>query len=161
MEKKNVKEIIAQSAVKAITNRKAVFDKLISINGCNGSSDLGQLTSAVSNLVRDKVPNAFVGCPYALFPEVEGPSQVLLHSDHHIILDGCKDRCLAKTMEKAGFKVDLSYAMDEDFGLVKHPQPEKFKEEDLIRVADKIIEDIKKLDLYENPKMNEYQKTES
>ena len=151
MEKKKIDDIIAKNAVKAITNRKKVFDKLISINGCNGSSDLGQLTTAASNLVRDKVPNAFVGCPYALFPEVEGPSQVLLHSDHHVIIDGCKDRCLTKTMEKAGLKVDLSYALDEDFSLEKHPQPAKFKESDLKAVTDKITEDIKKLDLHRNP----------
>ena len=35
--------------------------------------------------------------------------------------------------------------MDEDFGLEKHPQPAKYSEEDLEKVVNKIVSDIKKL----------------
>ena len=152
IEKKEIHEIKAPSAKKVLTMRKQTFEKVISVNGCNGSADLGQLTSAAANAIRDRIPNAFVACPYSLFPEVEGPSQVLLHSDHHVVIDGCGERCLTRSLEHAGLKVDLSYAMDEDFGLEKHPQPAKFKEEDLIRVGDKIIEDIKKHNFFRKHK---------
>jgi uncharacterized metal-binding protein len=155
MEKKPISEIKSPGAVKTITSAHKKFDKTITINGCGGSSDLGQMTFFLANYIRDRVPNAFVRCPYALYPEVEGASQTILHDDIHIAIDGCKDRCLAKTFEKAGVKVDLSYALDEDFGLEKHPQPAKFKEEDLIRVGDKIIEDIKKHNFFKEPKDKE------
>ena len=156
LEKKEIHEIQAPSAKKVLTKRKEVFEKTISVNGCNGSADLGQLTSAAANAIRDKIPNAFVACPYSLFPEVEGPSQVLLHSDHHVVIDGCKEHCLTKTLENAGLKVDLSYAMDEDFGLEKHGQPAKFREEDLKMVVDKIAEDIEKLEIVRHPKKMSY-----
>jgi len=156
LEKKEIHEIQAQSAKKVLTNRKANFEKTISVNGCNGSADLGQLTTAAANAIRNRVPNAFVACPYSLFPEVEGPSQVLLHSDHHVVLDGCKERCLTKTLEHAGIKVDLSYAMDEDFGLQKHPQPAQYSEEDLKKVVDKITKDINKLDMIRSQKELSY-----
>ena len=145
MKKKPLEEIKTESAIKSIKGGHAKFGETISVNGCNGSSDLGQLTSAAANRIRDLVPNAFVRCPYALYPEIEGPGQTLLHDDYQVVLDGCKSRCLAKTLEKAGVKVDLSYAMDEDFGLEKHPQPAKYSEEDLEKVVNKIVSDIKKL----------------
>ena len=158
MEKKPISEIKSPGAVKAIIGAHQKFNTTITVNGCGGSSDLGQMTFFLANYIRDKVPNAFVRCPYALFPEVEGSTQTILYDNIHIAIDGCADRCLAKTFEKAGIKVDLSYALDEDFGLEKHPQPAKFKEEDLIRVGDKIIEDIKKLDVVRHPKKMEIQK---
>ena len=145
MKKIPINEIKAESAKKAIKMAHEKFGKTISVNGCNGSSDLGQLTSVAANMVRDNVPNAFVRCPYALYPEVEGPGNVLLYDDYQIVIDGCRERCVAKTLKKAGVKVDLSYAMDEDFGLVKHPQPTKFKEEDLQNVVNKIVDDVKEL----------------
>ena len=145
MQKKPIEEIKTPSAVKSITMGHEKFGKTIGVNGCNGSSDLGQLSSVASNLIRDEVPNAFVRCPYALYPEVEGPGQTLMYDDYQITIDGCKERCLAKTLEKAGIKVDLSYALDEDFGLEKHPQPAKYSKEDLEKVVKKIVEDVEKL----------------
>ncbi len=155
LEKKEIHEIQAPSAKKVLTKRKQIFDKTISVNGCNGSADLGQLTTAAANAIRDKIPNAFVACPYSLFPGVEGPSQVLLHSDHHVVLDGCKEHCLTKTMQKAGLRVDLSYAMDEDFGFEKHGQPAKFTDEQLKIVVDRVVEDMKKLDIVSHMKLVE------
>ena len=144
MKKKKVEEIQAPSSVKAITMSHEKFGKTISVNGCFGSSDLGQMTGALSIETRNRIPNAFMRCPYALYPEVEGPGQTLMHDDFQIVIDGCSERCLKKTMEKAGVKVDLAYALDEDFGLEKHPQPTPFKQEDLLRVADTIEKDAKK-----------------
>lgn len=148
MKKKPLEEIKTKSAVKSIKGGHAKFGETISVNGCNGSSDLGQLASAVANYIRDIVPNAFVRCPYALYPEIEGPGQTLLYDDYQIVLDGCKERCLTKTFEKAGVKVDLSYAMDEDFGFEKHPQPAKFTEDQIEIVVQRIVEDIKRLKMW-------------
>jgi len=135
MKKKRIEDITSPSAKKAITSSHQKFDKTISVNGCFGSSDLGQMSSAVSIEIRNRVPNAFMRCPFALYPEVEGPGQTIMHDDYQIVIDGCKDRCLKKTLEKAGIKVDLSYALDEDFGLEKHPQPTPFNREDMLLVA--------------------------
>ena len=152
MKKLPISEIKSSGAVKSITGAHQKFDTTITVNGCGGSSDLGQMTFFLANYIRDKVPNAFVRCPYALFPEVEGSTQTILYDEIHIAIDGCKDCCLAKTFEKAGVKADLSYALDEDFGLEKHPQPAMFREEDLVKVGDKIVEDIKKSNFFRKPK---------
>ncbi len=81
-------------------------------------------------------------CPIALWPEVEGPTQVLLHDDFQVVIDGCKGRCLKKTLDKAGVKMDLAYALDEDFGIEKKPGPE-FDEGEMSEISDKIIKEIK------------------
>ncbi len=145
MEKIPIDKIKSPGSRKAIVESHKKFEKTITVNGCGGSSDLGQMTFFLANYIRDHVPNAFVRCPYALYPEVEGSTQTILYDDIHIAIDGCKERCLAKTFEKADVKVDLSYALDEDFGLEKHPQPAKFSKEDMLKVAEKILSDIKKL----------------
>ncbi len=145
MKKKNIEEIESPSAKKAILGGHEKFGKTISVNGCFGSSDLGQMTGFLAREIRNKIPNAFMRCPLAFYPEVEGPSQVLLHDDYNITIDGCSDRCLAKTLEKAGMTVHLSYALDEDFGLEKHPQPAEFAQETMLKVSEKIIRDIQEL----------------
>ena len=75
---------------------------------------------------------------------MEGPTQVLLYDDYQVVIDGCADRCLLKTLQKAGVKVDLAYALDEDFGLDKAAGPD-FDEATMNRIADKIKADIQKL----------------
>ncbi|MCD6413167.1 MAG: hypothetical protein J7L54_03370 [Elusimicrobia bacterium] len=62
-----------------------------------------------------------------------------------IVIDGCKERCLKKTLEKAGAKIDLSYALDEDFGLEKKKSPD-FSEEDMSCVSATIKDDIEKIE---------------
>ncbi len=145
MKKKNIEDIKTPSAIKSIKSSHEKFGKTISVNGCFGSSDLGQMSGALSVEIRNCVPNAFMRCPYALFPGVEGPSQTLMHDDFQIVIDGCNERCVKKSLKKAGVKVDLSYALDDDFGLEKHPQPAPFKEEDMLRIADRIQKDAEKL----------------
>jgi len=142
MKKKPVEEIKTESSRNTIINQHKKFGKTISVNGCFGSSNIGQETGFIAREIAKRIPNAFMRCPIALFPEVEGPSQVLLHDDYNVVIDGCKARCLAKTYEKAGIKVDLSYALDEDFGCEKKPGPD-FDEENMKEIAEKIIKDIK------------------
>ena len=154
-DKKRVEDIKTETAKKNILNRKQKFGKYTTVNGCNGSSNLGQLTVAVANAVRDRVPNAFVDCPYALFGDVEGPANVIHHADNRIVIDGCKSRCLTKALEYVGAKVTLTYAMDEDFGFEKHGQPAKFTEEQLKIVVDRVVEDMKKLNLVSEMKLVE------
>lgn len=86
MKKKPLNEIKTESAIKSITTSHQKFGKTISVNGCFGSSDLGQMAAALSIEIRDRVPNAFVRCPYALYPEVEGPGQTLMHDDYQITI---------------------------------------------------------------------------
>lgn len=72
---------------------------------------------------------------------MKGPTQVLLHDDCQVVIDGCEARCLLKTLQKAGIEVDLSYALDEDFGLEKGPGPE-FDEQEMLEVAERIKRDL-------------------
>lgn len=83
-------------------------------------------------------------CPIAAYPEIEGPTQVLLYDDFHVIIDGCKLRYLAKSYEKLGLKVSLNYALDEHFSCEKKPGP-NFDEEKMKEIADIIIKDIQKV----------------
>lgn len=133
MKKKSIEEISSPSAKKAIIGGHEKFGKTISINGCFGSSDLGQMTGFLAREIRNKIPNAFMRCPLAFYPEVEGPSQVLLHDDYNITIDGCSDKCLARTLKKTDMTVHLEYALDEDFGLEKHPQPDEFEHNTMLK----------------------------
>ena len=142
--RKPIDEITAEVPRKTIEMQHEKFGKTIGINGCFGSSNLGQMTGFIPRRLVQEIPNAFMRCPLALWPEVEGPSQVLLYDDYQVVIDGCADRCLLKTLQKAGVKVDLAYALDEDFGLDKAAGP-NFDEATMNRVADKIKADIQKL----------------
>ncbi len=139
--KKPLDEIKTEDAKKTIIEMHNKFGKTISVNGCFGSSDIGQMTGFIAREIVKRIPNAFMRCPLALYPEIEGPTQVLLYDDYNVVIDGCKARCLKKTFEKAGIKVDLSYALDEDFGLTKSAGPD-FDEEKMKEIAEKIIKDI-------------------
>jgi len=142
MKKKPVEEIKMDGARNTIINQHKKFGKTISVNGCFGSSNIGQKSGFIAREIVKQIPNAFMRCPIAAFPEIEGPTQVLLHDDYHVVIDGCKAKCLAKSYEKLGLKVDLSYALDEHFSCEKKPGPD-FDEEKMKEIADKIIADIK------------------
>lgn len=60
----------------------------------------------------------------------------MLYDDYHVVIDGCDAKCLAKTYEKARIKIDLSYALDEDFSCEKKPGP-KFDKEKMKKIAEK------------------------
>jgi len=141
MKKKPVEEIKTEPARNTIINQHKKFGKTISLNGCFGSSNIGQKAGFIAREIVKKIPNAFMRCPIAAYPEIEGPTQVLLYDDFHVIIDGCKLRCLAKSYEKLGLKVSLNYALDEHFSCEKKPGP-NFDEEKMKEIADKIIKDI-------------------
>jgi len=140
-QRKPVKEIQTESARKTIQTQHERFGSTIGINCCFGSSNIGQMTGFIARKLVQEIPNAFMRCPLALWPQVEGPTQVLLYDDFQVVIDGCKDRCLKKTMERIGIRVDLSYALDEDFGIDKERGPE-FDEQKMLEVAKQIKEEI-------------------
>ena len=142
--RKPVDEIVTESARKTVRMQNEKFGRTIGLNGCFGSSDLGQMTGFIPRALVKEIPNAFMRCPLALWPEVEGATQVLLHDDYQVVIDGCKERCLLKTLQKAGVEVDLAYALDEDFGLEKAAGPD-FDESVMERGAEKIKKDIQEL----------------
>lgn len=142
--RKPVDEIATESARKTVQMQHEKFGRTIGVNGCFGSANLGQMAGFICRALVKEIPNAFMRCPLALWPEVEGPAQVLLHDDYQVVIDGCKERCLLKTMEKAGIKVDLAYALDEDFGLDKAPGPD-FEEQKMLKIAARIKRDIQEL----------------
>ncbi len=141
MEKKAIEDIKTDSARNTIINQHKKFGKTISVNGCFGSSNIGQKAGFIAREIVEKIPKAFMRCPIAAFPEVEGPTQVLLHDDYHVVIDGCEARCLAKSYEKLGLEVTLSYALDEHFSCEKKPGP-RFNESKMKEIADHIMKDI-------------------
>ncbi|KUO72435.1 MAG: hypothetical protein APF81_03220 [Desulfosporosinus sp. BRH_c37] len=144
MEKKPVQEIKMEMAKKTILAQHEQFGKTIGVNGCFGSSNLGQMSGFIPREIVKAIPNAFMRCPLALFPEIEGPSQVLLYDDYQVVIDGCEARCLKKALEKVGVKVDLSYVLDEDFNLDKKPGPD-FDQEKMSEITQKILGKIEEL----------------
>jgi uncharacterized metal-binding protein len=143
MKKISVEEIKMDTARNTIINQHSKFGKTIGVNGCFGSSDLGQMTGFIAREIVKAIPNAFMRCPLALTPEIEGPSQVLFHDDFQVTIDGCQAQCLVKTLQKAAIKPDLSYSIDTDFKLEKRPGPD-FDEAKMQEISAFIISDIKK-----------------
>ncbi len=144
MKKKPVAQIENPDAAQTITNQHKKFGKTIGVNGCFGSSNIGQMTGFIARKIVREIPYAFMRCPIALYPEVEGPSQVMLYDEYQVVIDGCKGKCLALTYEKAGLGVDLHYVLDKDYDLEKKPGPD-FDEEKMNDIADHIIQDIKNM----------------
>ncbi len=149
LNKKPVAQIKAESARNTIINQHKKFGKTIGVNGCFGSSNLGQKTGFIAREIVKEIPNAFMRCPLAIYSEVDGPTQVMLYDDYQITIDGCQSKCLKKTLEKAGIKIDLSYALDEHFACEKKPGPD-FDKEKMKKIAKKIIKDIKEKILMAN-----------
>ena len=77
MKKEPVEEIKTDSSRNTIINQHKKFGKTISVNGCFGSSNIGQKAGFIVREIVKRIPNAFMRCPVALFPEVEGPEKKL------------------------------------------------------------------------------------
>jgi uncharacterized metal-binding protein len=137
-----VADISSESAKTTVVNQHKKFGKTIGVNSCFGSSNIGQASGFIAREIVKAIPNAFMRCPLALDPQVEGPTQVLLYDDYQVTIDGCNDLCLAKTLENRDIKIDLRYALDDDFGWQKQPGPD-FDEEKMQQIAQQIIADIK------------------
>jgi len=143
--KKEVKDIKTDSARNTIMKQKEKFGKTIGINACGGSSNLGQKSFFIARELVQQFPNAFMRCPVGLYPEVEGPSQVLLYDDYQVVIDGCAGACLRKTLEKENIKIDLAYELDhEDYMTEKKPGPH-FDEKKMLELTAMIETDIKKM----------------
>ena len=140
--KKPVEEIKTEPARKAIINLHKKFGKTIGVNTCFGSSNIGQMSGFIAREIVKAIPNAFMRCPIGIYPNVEGPTQVILHDDYQVVIDGCKARCLKKNMEKAGIEIDLSYAIDEDFHVEKDSTID-FDEEKMKQISQRIITEIR------------------
>ncbi|BCL61403.1 hypothetical protein DGMP_20960 [Desulfomarina profundi] len=144
MKKKLISQINNPDAADTITNQHKKFGKTIGVNGCFGSSNIGQMTGFIARKIVSEIPSAFMRCPIGLYPEVEGPSQVMLYDDYQVVIDGCKGKCLGLTCEKAGLSMDLYYTLDDNFSLKKKPGPD-FDEQKMNEIADLIIKDIRKM----------------
>ncbi|MGO8683506.1 MAG: putative zinc-binding protein [Thermoleophilia bacterium] len=137
-----VADISNEAAKMTIANQHQKFGKTIGVNSCFGSSNIGQASGFIAREIVKAIPAAFMRCPLALDPDIEGPTQVLLYDDYQVTIDGCNELCLAKTLEKRDIKMDLRYTLDDDFGWQKEPGPD-FDEQKMQQIAQQIIADIK------------------
>ncbi|NCF75492.1 MAG: hypothetical protein GWO87_03340 [Xanthomonadaceae bacterium] len=85
--KKTLNEIQPESAKNTIINQHKKFGKTIGVNGCFGSSNLGQKTGFIAREIVKEIPNAFMRCPLAIHPQIDGPIQVMLYDDYQVTID--------------------------------------------------------------------------
>ena len=73
MKKKPIEEIKTDSAKNIIINQHKKFGKTISVNGCFGSSNIGQKAGFIVREIVKQIPNAFMRCPIAAIADMEHP----------------------------------------------------------------------------------------
>ena len=61
--RKPVEEIVTEPARKTVRMQHEKFGRTIGINGCFGSSDLGQMTGFIPRALVKEIPNAFMRLP--------------------------------------------------------------------------------------------------
>ncbi len=115
----------------------------ISIANCSGRSNIGQMSLEIAKKIDKTLPYANINCLPAIFPRLK-PANKFYEADAVVVIDGCNEACVLKTIEAGGLKPALRIAPDEDYGVEKTPGLD-FDEETMNRIADDVIEKIKKL----------------
>ena len=115
----------------------------ISIANCSGRSNIGQMSLEIAKKIDRMLPYTNINCLPAIFPKLK-PANKFYEADAIVVIDGCSEACVLKTIEFAGLKPALRIATDEDYGVEKTPGLD-FDAETMNRIADDVIEKIKKL----------------
>ena len=115
----------------------------ISIANCAGRSNIGQMSAEIAKKLDNALPYANINCLPAIFPDLK-PAGKFKEADAIVVIDGCTESCVLKTIENGGFKPALRIAPDEEYGVEKKPGLD-YDEEVMNRIADDVIEKVKKL----------------
>lgn len=118
-------------------------DIFIAIANCSGRSNIGQMSAEIAKKLDNALPYARISCLPAIFPQLK-PAGKFEEADAIVVIDGCNEACVLKTIEKGGFKAALRIAPDDDYGVEKTPGIE-YDEETMNRIADDVIEKVKAL----------------
>ncbi len=109
----------------------------IAIANCSGRSNIGQMSLEIAKRVDRALPYARISCLPALWPNLV-PAGKFYEADAVVVIDGCKEACVLKTIQKAGITPILRVAPDETFGIEKTPGLD-FDREVMEDLADKVI----------------------
>jgi len=115
----------------------------IAIANCSGRSNTGQMSVEIAKKLDNTLPYARISCLPAIFPELK-PAEKFKEADAIVVIDGCNEACVLKTIEKAGFKPALRITPDDDYGVEKTPGLE-YDKEVMNKIADDVIEKVKEL----------------
>ena len=115
----------------------------IAIANCSGRSNTGQMSLEIAKKLDNALPYARISCLPAIFPELK-PAEKFREADAIVVIDGCNEACVLKTIEKAGFTPALRITPDDDYGVEKTPGID-YDEEGMNRIADDVIEKVKEL----------------
>jgi len=116
-------------------------DIFIAIANCSGRSNIGQMSAEIAKKLDNALPYARISCLPAIFPDLK-PAEKFREADAIVVIDGCKEACVLKTIEFGGFKAALRIAPDDDYGVEKTPGIE-YDEKTMNHIAEDVIEKVK------------------
>ncbi len=115
----------------------------IAIANCSGRSNIGQMSAEIAKRLDKALPYARISCLPAIFPGLK-PASKFFEADAIVVIDGCKEGCVSKTIEKAGLKPSIRIAPDVNYGIEKLPGLD-FDKKLAIEIAEDLIDKVKKL----------------
>ena len=108
---------------------------------CFGGSSTGQMTGFIGREL-NKNSGTGIMCLLGFAPNLKPIMDKLNAQEKIIAIDGCPIGCVKKTLEMINVTPDRYYDLVKDFGIEKEPKLD-FDEEDMNKVVNKIINDIK------------------
>jgi uncharacterized metal-binding protein len=84
---------------------------------CSGGSKVGHLTDLVARKLQD-AGEILMSCPPAVSGQIESYLDKLRKDKKVIVLDGCENDCVSRTLQNSGFKHYLHIRLNE-MGLTK------------------------------------------
>ena len=114
----------------------------IAIANCAGRSNIGQMSLEIAKRVDRALPYARISCLPALWPDLT-PAEKFYEADAVVVIDGCKEACVLKTIQKANIIPILRVAPDETFGVEKTPGLD-YDEKVMVELSNKVIEMVEK-----------------
>ena len=117
--------------------------KSIGLCVCFGGSSTGQMTGFIARELNKKA-GAGIMCLSGVAPNLKPVMDKLNAQGAIIAIDGCPVGCVKKTLEMINVTPDRYYDLVTDFGIKKEPKID-FNEQEMNKVVDKILNDIKNL----------------
>ncbi len=116
-------------------------EKLDIILACDGAATVGQVGHEVAVKLTKEQKDARMCCLSAVAAESKPHVKIAQNAKRLVIINGCANRCASKIVEK--LKIDPSYEITiAKEGVDKLPSLD-FNENDVIRIAHKIVDDLK------------------
>ncbi len=120
--------------------------KKYTVVGYIGRSNVGQMSARLAIELDRMFPNINIRCLPALSGNASPAKDKFFEDDGIIVIDGCKLRCISKTLKNFGLgeKIVRHYVLDEDFAIEKTPGLD-YDEEVFKNILKKVSEDLRQL----------------